>query len=237
MDELLKNLPEIIKAASQSKLGIVALSCVALAVLAYLFFRSARIAVRIGIFVLLFAGVVAFGVAMFRTTQAPSRVVQPYQSEFGPAHRANESFDGVKSLFAQDIARVRAISTGEDRRAQVSALLDHYFQTRRTYYVDFRQEFEKGQSVTKGSSGGRKQSPVRVACAPNMTIVEGSVSMTGVGGCYSDTTTSTWATGTVSQTGKGRSECSLKITCRLTPEFIEQNLASEHAALQNLSVD
>ena len=73
MDQLFKSLPEIIKAAAQSQLGILALLVVALAILAYLFFARAAVNVRVGIFVLLFAGVVGFGVAMFRASEAPAR--------------------------------------------------------------------------------------------------------------------------------------------------------------------
>ena len=68
MDQLFKSLPDIIKAAAQSQLGILALLVVALAVLAYIFFAKARVKIRVGIFVLLFAGVVGFGVAMFHAS-------------------------------------------------------------------------------------------------------------------------------------------------------------------------
>jgi hypothetical protein len=70
-----------------------------------------------------------------------------------------------------------------------------------------------------------------------MTIVKDSVSVTGVGGCYGGTTTATTATGTVSQTGEGRSACTLQITCQFTTEYIEQLVPGERAALQNLAID
>lgn len=72
MDKLAEQLPQIISAAAQSQLGIMALLSVALAVLAYFFFASASEKVRVGIFVLLFAGVAGFGVAMFRAAPAAS---------------------------------------------------------------------------------------------------------------------------------------------------------------------
>ena len=68
MDQLFKTLPDIIKAAAQSQLGILALLVVALAILAYIFFAKARVKIRVGIFVLLFAGVVGFGIAMFHAS-------------------------------------------------------------------------------------------------------------------------------------------------------------------------
>lgn len=68
MEQLFKSLPDIIKAAAQSQLGILALLVVALSILAYVFFARASMKVRIGIFVLLFAGVIGFGVAVLRAS-------------------------------------------------------------------------------------------------------------------------------------------------------------------------
>ena len=70
MDQLFKSLPDVIKVAAQSQLGILALLVVALSILAYVFFAKATVHVRVGIFVLLFAGAVGFGVAMFRAAEA-----------------------------------------------------------------------------------------------------------------------------------------------------------------------
>lgn len=66
MSDLSANLPQIISAAAQSQLGILALLSIALSVLAYFFFSSASEKVRVGIFAMLFVGVIGFGVAMFR---------------------------------------------------------------------------------------------------------------------------------------------------------------------------
>ncbi|WIT10271.1 hypothetical protein PFX98_15255 [Paucibacter sediminis] len=75
MDQLFKSLPDIIKAAAQSQLGILALLVVALSILAYVFFAKAAVKIRVGIFVLLFAGVFGFGVAMFHASDAnPSKL-------------------------------------------------------------------------------------------------------------------------------------------------------------------
>lgn len=83
MDPLFKSLPDIIKAAAQSQLGILALLVVALAILAYVFFARASANVRIGIFVLLFAGVTGFGVAVLRST-----AIGPPQPEAGLSREA-----------------------------------------------------------------------------------------------------------------------------------------------------
>jgi hypothetical protein len=69
MDSLIAGLPEIIRAAAQSHLGILALLSVALAVLAYFFFAKSAVKIRVWIFVLLFLGVVGFAVAMFRVAE------------------------------------------------------------------------------------------------------------------------------------------------------------------------
>jgi hypothetical protein len=72
VDKLFEHLPAIITAAAQSQLGILALLVVALSVLAYFFFAKASERARVGIFVLLFFGVIGFAVAMFRAAPAGS---------------------------------------------------------------------------------------------------------------------------------------------------------------------
>jgi len=80
MDKLLNHLPEIITAAAQSYLGTLALLSVALAFLAYFFFAKASEKVKVGIFVLLFLGVLGFGWAMFRASTGASISPQPVAS-------------------------------------------------------------------------------------------------------------------------------------------------------------
>jgi hypothetical protein len=70
VDKLFEHLPAILTAAAQSQLGILALLVVALSVLAYFFFANASEGARVGIFVLLFFGVIGFAVAMFRAAPA-----------------------------------------------------------------------------------------------------------------------------------------------------------------------
>lgn len=77
MDKLMENLPEIITAAAQSYLGILALLSISLSVLAYVFFAKASEKVRVGIFVLLFLGVIGFGGAMFRVSADASTPLKP----------------------------------------------------------------------------------------------------------------------------------------------------------------
>jgi hypothetical protein len=80
MEKLIERLPEIITAAAQSYLGILALLSVTLSVLAYFFFATASEKVKVGIFVLLFLGVFGFGVAMFRVSGDAPISPQPVAS-------------------------------------------------------------------------------------------------------------------------------------------------------------
>ncbi len=70
MNELLKNAPAIIEAAAKSLLGTLALMVLLLGVLAFTYFRTASERARLSIYILLFSGVAAFGVAVIRATQA-----------------------------------------------------------------------------------------------------------------------------------------------------------------------
>jgi hypothetical protein len=70
MSDLSANLPQIISAAAQSPLGILALLSLALSVLAYFFFANASEKVKVGIFGMLFVGVAGFGAAMFTSPSA-----------------------------------------------------------------------------------------------------------------------------------------------------------------------
>lgn len=69
MQEILKNLPDIIKAAASSNLGIVALMLIVLAGLSYGFFRRSNEVWRFAALVLVFAGCLSFGYAVFRSAQ------------------------------------------------------------------------------------------------------------------------------------------------------------------------
>lgn len=86
VSDLSANLPQIISAAAQSQLGILALLSVALSVLAYFFFSAASEKVKVGIFAMLFAGVIGFGVAMFRTpAPASAQASSPPAADEGHA--------------------------------------------------------------------------------------------------------------------------------------------------------
>ena len=69
MQEILKKLPDIIKAAASSNLGIVALMLIVLAGLSYVFFRRSKEVWRFAALALVFAGCLSFGYAVFRSAQ------------------------------------------------------------------------------------------------------------------------------------------------------------------------
>ncbi len=89
MDKLIERLPEIITAAAQSYLGIMALLSVSLSILAYFFFAKASEKVKVGIFVLLFMGVLGFGGAMFRVSTNAS--ISPQPAIYSIAALSNEA--------------------------------------------------------------------------------------------------------------------------------------------------
>ncbi len=68
MGEIMEHMAGIIEQAAQSPLGLFALMVIALSTLGYFFFRTASEWTRIGMFVLMFIGVVSFGAATYRTT-------------------------------------------------------------------------------------------------------------------------------------------------------------------------
>lgn len=92
VEQLFKSLPDIIKAAAQSRLGILALLVVALSILAYVFFARASVKIRVGIFVLLFAGVMGFGTAVLRASDPGVPAPAPASAAGAPkAELSNEA--------------------------------------------------------------------------------------------------------------------------------------------------
>ena len=77
--ELIKILPDVIKEAAKSQLGILALIILGIGTLAFLFFRDAPVAVRVAMFLVMFGGACAFARAVVReipptTTPPPAPV-------------------------------------------------------------------------------------------------------------------------------------------------------------------
>lgn len=97
MEKVAESLPQIITAAAQSYLGILALLSVALSFLAYVFFAKASEKIRVGIFVLLFVGVLGFGAAMFRASAAPTLSTPPGKPAATLSSEAKMLLEGAAS--------------------------------------------------------------------------------------------------------------------------------------------
>jgi hypothetical protein len=78
--DAVKSVPDIIAAASKSTLGILALIILGLAVLAWAFFKKAKEIVRIGIFVMLFAGAALYTWAIIGSSAPAEKRVQTESS-------------------------------------------------------------------------------------------------------------------------------------------------------------
>ena len=79
MQDIIKNLPAIIKAAAASNLGIVALMLIVLSGLSYGFFRRSKEVWRFSALSLLFLGCMSFGYAVFKSAKEstiPQQVIE-----------------------------------------------------------------------------------------------------------------------------------------------------------------
>lgn len=121
MEKSIGQVAPIISAAAQSYLGILALLSIALSVLAYVFFSKASEKVKAGIFLLLFFGVIGFGMAMFRVPPPSS---QPATVALEPTKSPVEIPQGqrwyvvVKSVYTVDeakeaVARAKRMGFGD----------------------------------------------------------------------------------------------------------------------------
>ena len=94
------NLPAIISAAAQSTLGILALMIIALAVLAYIFFKGEGAKVKVAIFSMLFIGVAGFAAVVIRSANdQPKPKPIPGIVDQGPREDSSFTFrSGVDSI-------------------------------------------------------------------------------------------------------------------------------------------
>lgn len=84
MQELLKATPDIIKAAAQSELGIIALMVIAASVIAIWFFRKAGVKVQVVVILVLLAGFVAFGAAYVFEAKEAIKLNDAQQNKASP---------------------------------------------------------------------------------------------------------------------------------------------------------
>jgi hypothetical protein len=154
MDKIIEHLPAIITAAAQSFLGTFALLSVALSVLAYFFFAKAREKVKVGVFVLLFLGVLGFATAMFRESAGSSVTSQPVVSTAPLSKEAKILLKGAAAdpsglvLFERFGASVDLHTNGESLFTDKA---DH--QTLATWEAALQELVKAGLFVDRGDHG------------------------------------------------------------------------------------
>jgi hypothetical protein len=154
MDKIIEHLPAIITAAAQSFLGTFALLSVALSVLAYFFFAKAREKVKVGVFVLLFLGVLGFATAMFRESAGSSVTSQPVVSTAPLSKEAKTLLKGAAAdpsglvLFERFGASVDLHTNGESLFTDKA---DH--QTLATWEAALQELVKAGLFVDRGDHG------------------------------------------------------------------------------------
>ncbi len=85
------------------------------------------------------------------------------------------------------------------------------------------------QTCTVGGSG-KKTAAMNVEC-PSYAEKAGEATRVAQGGCYGFTQTARGATGTVSQTGDGKTSCAIKVACKLSASEISQRLVKDRLVL------
>ena len=134
-DVAIKTVPEIIKQASQSALGIFALLLVIVGFLAYAFFRKAPLRVKIPIFLVIVAGTAVYGLEINRISNKPEvihytgRVVDAKTQ--APIHEAKVTVkmrDASPPLFTDSEGRYSFYRNIQDTKADARLLVtaEHY---------------------------------------------------------------------------------------------------------------
>jgi hypothetical protein len=67
MEKIIKYIPDIIGEAAKNTLGLLALMVIIISVIGFIFFRKSSDWIRVGMFILLFIGVVSFGAIALQT--------------------------------------------------------------------------------------------------------------------------------------------------------------------------
>lgn len=133
-----QHIPAIIEQAAKSPLGLFALMVIALSALGFVFFRRSSERTRIAMFVMLFVGVVSFGVAAMRITPgvtagpeaAPVAVADidgewraEVKYDWGDTHNEDFAFnyDGTEVLgTASYLGKKRALFEGQLKGDRIS---------------------------------------------------------------------------------------------------------------------
>ena len=119
----------------------------------------------------------------------------------------------------------------EPKVSPVAGWVDSLLSARQAALSGVRFQVVHSQSCTKGTSGGSKRATLSAQCPAYALRTGKAVLHREAGGCYGPTETAQGATGTVSQTGRGRSACRLTVTCALSAGTVASRLADDRAVL------
>ena len=97
MTDAVQHLPAIIEQAAKSPLGLIALMVMALAGMAFVFFKTASERTRVGIFLLLLAGVAAFSAAAMRVSPAGGDEPQAPATDVVGEWTSTVTYGGVRN--------------------------------------------------------------------------------------------------------------------------------------------
>ena len=163
--------------------------------------------------------------------QFPPKDCDFFQTDFSVSSPENDDFNKVVSKFAVEKAHIISVCGTKDPDDSIRKLADHYGEQRTLHYSSHRETISDTGSATKGSSGPPpKRASMRAECRSPLIIEKTTFSNTGHGGCYSDEPQRTVISGTVSQSSKGRSECTISAECIYDPALITGYVSSELGA-------
>ena len=95
-EEGIKTVPDIIRAAATSLLGIFALMIICLSVLGFVVLKKANQYVQLGVFLCLFGGVVAFGISINKEATTPAPAPTPATPTLSPLKTARADINATK---------------------------------------------------------------------------------------------------------------------------------------------
>jgi hypothetical protein len=157
-----------------------------------------------------------------------------FVSEFTSQSGENGTFQKVLAKLDSEIVETIKQCKGVNYQGALQKLVDHYGEQRLLYLRAKRTAISDHNSATKGTSGGSKKVALRADCPNGMVVETSTVAKSGIGGCYINKTPEgqDFISGIVSQTGKGRSECTISAKCLLPKAAIQQQIKAEKIQLQ-----
>jgi tetratricopeptide (TPR) repeat protein len=141
LGDILQYVPQIIKEAATSPQGILALMIIALAILAFYFFKDAGVPVRVAIFIMVFCGVVLFAAKVaYKANQVRSAnasptpgpaddtpegsVGEPTSRPMSPAEALDQMISKIDALQTQGLSELYDDSAGPERLSNAHRAFD-----------------------------------------------------------------------------------------------------------------